>query len=63
VRDSGITILLVDHDMDLVTGVCDQLVVLDFGKVIAAGDPPAVLSDERVVSAYLGSAPAAEHQP
>jgi ABC-type branched-subunit amino acid transport system ATPase component len=63
VRDSGVTILLVDHDMDLVTGVCDQLIVLDFGKVIAAGDPHAVLSDERVVSAYLGSAPAAEFRP
>jgi ABC-type branched-subunit amino acid transport system ATPase component len=64
VRDSGVTIVLVDHDMDLVTRVCDALIVLDFGRVIAAGDPPAVLADERVVSAYLGSAvPGAEYQP
>jgi ABC-type branched-subunit amino acid transport system ATPase component len=63
VRDSGVTILLVDHDMDLVTQVCDELVVLDFGKVIAAGEPRAVLGDERVVSAYLGdTVPGAEYQ-
>ncbi len=61
VRDSGVAILLVDHDMDLVTSVCDELVVLDFGKVIAVGPPREVLADPRVVSAYLGSVvPAAE---
>lgn len=55
IRDSGVTILLVDHDMELVLNVCDQLVVLDFGKVIAAGSPEQVLQDQRVVAAYLGS--------
>jgi branched-chain amino acid transport system ATP-binding protein len=55
VRDSGVTILLVDHDMDLVMNVCDHVVVLDFGKVIASGDPRTVLDDPQVVSAYLGS--------
>jgi ABC-type branched-subunit amino acid transport system ATPase component len=55
VRDSGVTILLVDHDMDLVMNVCDHVVVLDFGKVIAIGEPRTVLDDPTVVSAYLGS--------
>jgi ABC-type branched-subunit amino acid transport system ATPase component len=55
VRDSGVTILLVDHDMDLVMGVCDEVVVLDFGKVIAVGAPREVLDNPAVVSAYLGS--------
>jgi branched-chain amino acid transport system ATP-binding protein len=61
VRDSGVAILLVDHDMDLVMSVCDELVVLDFGKVIAVGPPREVLSNELVVAAYLGSVvPSAE---
>jgi ABC-type branched-subunit amino acid transport system ATPase component len=61
VRDTGVAILLVDHDMDLVMSVCDELVVLDFGKVIAVGSPREVLSNELVVAAYLGSVvPSAE---
>ena len=55
VRDSGVAILLVDHDMDLVMSVCDELVVLDFGKVIAMGPPREVLANPLVVAAYLGS--------
>jgi branched-chain amino acid transport system ATP-binding protein len=55
VRDSGVAILLVDHDMDLVVSVCDELVVLDFGKVIAVGPPQEVMANPLVVSAYLGS--------
>jgi len=54
IRDTGTTMLLVDHDMDLVASVCDELVVLDFGKVIATGAPQDVLKDERVIAAYLG---------
>ena len=55
VRDTGVAILLVDHDMDLVMNVCDELVVLDFGKVIALGPPREVLANPLVVAAYLGS--------
>jgi ABC-type branched-subunit amino acid transport system ATPase component len=48
-------VLLVDHDMSLVFGVCDAVHVLDFGRIIAAGSPAAVRADPTVVAAYLGS--------
>jgi len=51
---SELAVMLVDHHMDLVTSVCDRLVVLDFGRVIAAGVPSQVRQDERVLDAYLG---------
>ena len=47
-------VMLVEHHMDLVMSVCDRIVVLDFGKVIATGTPAEVRSDERVLAAYLG---------
>lgn len=56
VVDEGTSILLVDHDMALVLGVCDRLAVLDFGQVIAEGPPDVVRADPRVVAAYLGAA-------
>jgi branched-chain amino acid transport system ATP-binding protein len=52
--ESGITTLLVDHDMDLVLSVCDYVYVLDFGQVIAAGTPPEVRVDPVVIQAHLG---------
>ena len=57
VRDRlGISMLLVDHDMQLVMRVCDHITVLDFGKVIARGVPEQVRNDPTVVTAYLGEA-------
>jgi branched-chain amino acid transport system ATP-binding protein len=49
-----ITVMLVDHHMDLVTSVCVRMVVLDFGRVIADGVPSAIRQDQRVADAYLG---------
>jgi branched-chain amino acid transport system ATP-binding protein len=50
----SMAVMLVEHRMDLVMSVCDRVVVLDFGQVIAQGDPETVKRDERVLEAYLG---------
>jgi ABC-type branched-subunit amino acid transport system ATPase component/ABC-type branched-subunit amino acid transport system permease subunit len=54
IRESGMSIVLVDHDMDLVLSVCDYVYVLDLGTVIASGPPSRVRRDHRVLAAYLG---------
>jgi branched-chain amino acid transport system ATP-binding protein len=51
---SSIAVMLVEHHMDLVMSVCDRVVVLDFGRVIASGDPEQIKSDPAVAEAYLG---------
>jgi ABC-type branched-subunit amino acid transport system ATPase component len=56
IRDSGVTILLIDHDMHLVLNLCDDIYVLNFGEVIAHDNPSAIRIDTRVTQAYLGSA-------
>ena len=54
IRDDGITVLLVEHDMQFVMSIADRIVVLEYGQKIAEGTPKEVQSDARVVSAYLG---------
>lgn len=56
VRDSGITIILVEHDMKAVMGLCDYLTVLNFGQLLAEGSPEQIRNNEKVIEAYLGGA-------
>ena len=55
VRDQGVTVLLIEHDMSLVMRVCEKIVVLEYGSKIAEGTPQEIKSDKEVVRAYLGA--------
>ncbi len=59
IRDGGITLFLIEHDVKLILGLCDRVAVLDYGKKIAEGTPEAVRNDPAVIDAYLGHA----HEP
>ena len=57
IRDSGITILLIEHDVKLIMDLCDRIAVLNYGKKIAEGFPAAIRNNPEVIAAYLGGSP------
>jgi neutral amino acid transport system ATP-binding protein len=54
-RDEGMTVMFVEHDMDVVRHIADWTIVMAAGSVVAEGPPAAVMADERVIDAYLGT--------
>ncbi|TME80291.1 MAG: branched-chain amino acid ABC transporter ATP-binding protein/permease [Chloroflexi bacterium] len=62
VRDSGVTIVLIEHVMKVIVGVCRRALVLNFGRTLLEGPPAEVLKDRRVIEAYLGQRYAKDHE-
>ena len=62
VQSMGVSVVLIEHVMRVIVGVCSRAVVLDSGKVLAEGAPDVVLRDERVIEAYLGERYAKQHK-
>ncbi|MFC4278897.1 ABC transporter ATP-binding protein [Achromobacter aloeverae] len=54
IRGRGYTILMIEHDMHFVMGLCETIAVLNFGKIIASGEPESIRNNEQVIEAYLG---------
>ena len=54
--ERGVTVLLIEHHMDVIVGICDRMLVLSYGEMIGTGVPSEVIADPRVVKAYLGTA-------
>ena len=54
VHATGVTVVLIEHVMRVIVGICQRAIVLDFGRVLADGEPQVVLRDKRVIQAYLG---------
>jgi len=54
IRDAGVTVVLVEHDMELVMDICDRIVVLNLGEKLAEGTPREIQENPAVIAAYLG---------